>query len=137
MERYLERERVKWSAVVLIVLVFLLAWLFLGVRGYWTATNFPQEITGEWQAVFLDNNQTYFGKLEDINVDYVKLSNVYYLRSSELQQKGDSSSNLSLVKLGGELHGPENVMYIRKGTVQFWENLRTDSRVVQLIGTMR
>jgi hypothetical protein len=92
---------------------------------------------GNWQAVFLDNNQTYFGKLQDYNYGYVALSNVYYLRSGDLQRGDEATPNISLVKLGGELHGPEDVMYIRKGSIEFWENLRDDSRVVQLIRSMK
>jgi hypothetical protein len=54
---------------------------------------------------------------------------VYYLKSaSELEQ-----SNLNLVKLGGELHGPEDTIYIRKESISFWENMKDSSRVVQSI----
>ncbi|MBP9757442.1 MAG: hypothetical protein KBD06_02470 [Candidatus Pacebacteria bacterium] len=90
---------------------------------------FPAVPASKWQAVFLTGGQVYFGRLSDVGNGYVSLSNVYYLKSAnELQQ-----SNLNLVKLGGELHGPEDTIYIRKESISFWENMKDTSRVVQSI----
>lgn len=92
-------------------------------------TAFPAVPQDKWQAVFLESGQVYFGKLVEAEGGYVALSNVYYLKeASELQ-----ASNLNLVKLGGELHGPEDVIYIRKESISFWENMKATSRVVQSI----
>jgi hypothetical protein len=115
--------------------VFIVLFVFLGLFGFVPAGNFPTDATSEWQAVFLNNNQTYFGKLENVNFGYVKLTNVYYLRAGGNLQEGNANSgdNVSLVKLGGELHGPEDVMYIRKDSILFWENMKDTARVVQLI----
>lgn len=93
---------------------------------------FPAVPAAQWQAVFLTNNQVYFGKLADYDSSYVTLTDVYYLRTaSDLTQSGGSS--LNLIKLGGELHGPEDVMYIPKANVLFWENMKQTSQVVQTI----
>ncbi len=91
--------------------------------------SFPTVPSAKWQAVFLTGGQVYFGKLSDVGHGYVSLSDVYYLKSvSELEQK-----NLNLVKLGGELHGPEDTIFIRKESISFWENMKDTSRVVQSI----
>lgn len=65
------------------------------------------------QAVFLSNGQVYFGHLSFVDEDNYKLTKVYYLTESS-----------SLVKLGEEAHKPQDVMYIPKSTVLFWENLK-------------
>jgi hypothetical protein len=89
-------------------------------------TTVPAE---KWQAVFLENGQVYFGKLDLSAGEYATLTNVYYLKeASELQ-----NSNLNLVKLGGELHGPEDMIYIRRESISFWEHMKPASRVVQTI----
>ncbi len=94
-----------------------------------TASAFPDVPATRYQAVFFGTGQVYFGKLTDLDANYVMLSDVYYLKeASELSQ-----SNLNLVKLGGELHGPDNVMYIRKESISYWENMKDTSRVVQTI----
>lgn len=91
-----------------------------------------------YQAVFLDNGQVYFGKIESINNTQITLTNIYYLRvnqgvtSSQLNDP-NGLNDVSLVKLGNELHGPEDVMYIERKEASFWENLKDDSQVVKAI----
>lgn len=90
---------------------------------------FPDIPHDKYQAVFLQGGQVYFGHMKDTGGAYVTLSSVYYLKeASELSQ-----SNLNLVKLGGELHGPEDTINIRKDAIAFWENMKDTSRVVQSI----
>lgn len=93
---------------------------------------------GEFQAVFLNSGQVYFGKLSLLNTDYVKITDVFYLQSggssSSLQSAGTSSdSNVSLVKLGCELHAPEDSMTISRSEITFWENLKANGQVVKSI----
>lgn len=122
--------------VVLVVVVFFL-WQFLGSRGWLPSSNFPAVNGSDWQAVFLTNNQVYFGHLSDHNRGYVTLKNIFYLRAAEPLQQGAAPGgpNLSLVKLGGELHGPQDVMYIPKDKIMFWENMRKDSQVSQAVAS--
>lgn len=103
--------------------------------------------THEYQALFLTNGQVYFGKLSNLDSKYVTLSDIYYLQvqqsadqAQSLQQAGsstDTSSKVSLAKLGGELHGPEDKMQVASDQVLFWENLKNDSKVVQAIDTYK
>lgn len=99
-------------------------WIFFTAKGY--------------QSVFLSNGQVYFGKLSGSG-PWLVLSDIYYLQAPEpLQQTGgerakDSNQNIQLVKLGNELHGPLDAMYIERDQVLFWENLKDDSRVVDAI----
>ncbi len=91
----------------------------------------------QFQAVFLTNGQVYFGKLTKTDSSYVVLKNIYYLQVQQQVQPTDKTSSaspqVSLAKLGGELHGPEDVMYISRSQVLFWENLKTDGKVAQAI----
>ncbi len=104
------------------------AWAF----GSFSLGGFPSVPASEWQAVFLTNNEVYFGKLVNYDGSYVTLSDVYYLRTAS-DLEGSGASSLNLIKLGGELHGPEDVMYIPKGNVLFWENMKNTSQVVETI----
>jgi len=107
-------------------------WLAFGVFNITSIGSFPAVPASQWQAVFLTNNEVYFGKLVNYDNTYVTLTDVYYLRTaSDLDQSGGTS--LNLIKLGGELHGPEDVMYIPKTNVLFWENMKSTSQVVQTI----
>ncbi len=92
----------------------------------------------QFQAVFLTNGQVYFGKVSKVDHSYVKLTNIYYLQVQQTVQPEDKSKTnqqpqVSLAKLGGELHGPEDVMYISRQQVLFWENLKDDGKVAKAI----
>lgn len=93
-----------------------------------------------WQAVFLTNNQVYFGKLLETGERYI-LSNIYYLQVDQplqlaqdnLSQQIENQPDIRLIKLGNELHGPKDIMYIERANVLFWENIKEDSQIVETI----
>lgn len=89
----------------------------------------------KYQAVFMTNGQVYFGKLADINRTYADLTEVYYLQVQQAVQPAatDQKSQVSLTKLGSELHGPTDKMHISRDQILFWENLKDDSTVVKAI----
>jgi hypothetical protein len=94
-----------------------------------------------WQAVFLSNGQVYFGHLQNRNSQYPVLTEIYYLKVQQaLQPEGNTNTNtntnqtqLSLIKLGDELHGPQDKMIINKDQILFIEDLKDDSQVVKTI----
>ena len=98
----------------------------------------------DWQAVFLDNGQVYFGQVGKITPDSVHLSNIYYLQvvTQPLQRSQEEEAanaeqqtqqRLTLIKLGNELHGPRDEMIINRDHMVLMEDLKNDSRVVQAI----
>ena len=92
----------------------------------------------EYQAVFLTNGQVYFGKLTKVDSSYVEITDIYYLQVQQTVQPKDATAaannqQVSLAKLGGELHGPEDVMFISRQQVLFWENLKNDGKVAKAI----
>lgn len=92
--------------------------------------------TTKYQAVFMTNGQVYFGKLSDVTHTYADLTDVYYLQVQQSVQPATDdkkSSQVSLTKLGSELHGPTDKMHISRDQILFWENLKEDSTVVKAI----
>ena len=91
----------------------------------------------KFQAVFLNGGQVYFGKVTDLNSQYLSMNNIYYLRVNQQVQPEQANSNnandISLVKLGCELHGPQDSMVINREQVIFWENLKTDGQVAKAV----
>ena len=102
-----------------------------------TDNTLPQPEPASWQAVFLTNGQVYFGHLKALNSNYYLLNEIYYTQTgtppSGATAISPSQPNLYLVKLAGEVHGPEDAMYIPGDRILFWENLREDSQVVRTI----
>jgi hypothetical protein len=89
------------------------------------------------QAVFLNGGQVYFGRIGDLNDKYMTISDIYYLRVNQQvqpnQQGNQTSNDISLVKLGCELHGPEDSMVVNREMVIFWENLKNDGQVAKAV----
>src|SRR3989344_2703164 len=115
------KKRIKgmaWQRVIMFVLLLGITVVILAAAGLAVYGGTTQESKylkeGNLQAVFLNNGQVYFGGITNLNSRYVRLSNVYYLRQSDSPQPDKNSgtsnanSNLSLVKLGCEIHGPED-----------------------------
>ena len=95
--------------------------------------------SNKYQAVFLSNGQVYFGKLQNSSGEYLKLTNVFYLQTKtdpatqNPQTTSTNGNNVELVKLGSEIHGPDDQMVINHSQVLFYENLKPDGRVSQSI----
>lgn len=94
--------------------------------------------TDQYQAVFLSDGQIYFGKVTDVTAEYMVLEDIYYLQveqqvQPERDQEQQAQPRVSLAKLGNELHGPEDQMFISRLQVLFWENLKTEGQVTKAI----
>ncbi len=65
------------------------------------------------------------------------MTDIYYVRvENPIQPEGANQQqqpNISLAKLGNELHGPEDVMFIARDQLLYWENLKNDGQVVTAI----
>lgn len=107
--------------------------LFLATgRGSYSEERLVEQ--NKYQAVFLNGGQVYFGKIRDISPTNIILRDIYYLRvEQQVQPKKDTDNQVSLQKLGCELHGPEDIMVIKQDQVIFWENLKTDGKVANTI----
>ncbi len=87
-----------------------------------------------YSAVFLTNGQVYFGNIVEQKRGTIVLGNIYYLQTNTADPKAEvTEANMSLIKLGNELHGPTDEMKINIDHVLFTETLRDDSKVVQAI----
>lgn len=141
------RSKLFIACAVLVVVVAVVG-VTLGLTAARRTTDAPALSaidTSKYQAVFFTNGQVYFGKLQDFNTQYLKLTDIYYLQtesttsntttsnSSNPQQTTTNDNNVQLIKLGDEIHGPEDEMVIAKEQVLFYENLKPDGKVAQTI----
>lgn len=126
-------------AVVVLVIIAAAAWFgWTKMQGGATGID-----SSKYQAVFFTNGQVYFGKLTSANDDYLKLTDVFYLQtqnsdsdakdSKNPQESSTDQSEVQLIKLGNEVHGPEDAMMITRDQVLFYENLKSDGKVAQTI----
>ena len=106
-----------------------------------TSSSSSMEKSSGWQAVFLTNGQVYFGKLTKADTQWPTMKEIYYLQvtqpplqgSQQEGQQAQAQPQLSLVKLGNELHGPADEMSINRDQILFYEDMKSDSQVVKAI----
>ena len=101
--------------------------LFIGIFAY-TKNKFEAWFKFKgYQAIFLNSSdsQAYFAKITSISNKDITIEDIYYIR-------GDKKE-ISLAKLGSEIHGPKDKMYINRDHVLFIENLKSDGETVKAI----
>ncbi len=132
-----QKKSFKWVIIAVVALGL--------VVGGWVAWQKLASADGgiessKYQAVFLTDGQIYYGKLTVLNDRQYKLTNVFYILSQNENKTanadGDTAetqNNAQLIKMGNELHGPEDAMMINRDHVLFYENLKPDGKVTQTI----
>lgn len=134
--RYATKPLTKKRRIILFVCVVLVALFVTGFTWYkWGFSSQAFIDGGKYQAVFTANNQAYFGKMQRLSDGAYRLTDVYYLQQSgSTAQKPDSTGQTpQLVKMGSELHGPEDAVIFPPEQVLFWENLKNDGKVAKAI----
>ena len=96
---------------------------------YW-AHNKESRFNTPYQAVLLDDNQVFYGKLSKFDGADPILTDVYYIKSGIDPQTKETKS--ILVKRGKELHGPDR-MYLNRQHIILVEPVGPTSQVAKLI----
>jgi hypothetical protein len=119
------RRGVRNAAIAL--LVFAAAFLFT----HWWDFTIPAPGRAEYQAVFLANGQTYFGRYYDRIGAYAKIEDVYYLQQTD--STDTTAATTKVVRRGNELHAPEPRMLVPKSAILFVEDLSDASPIGQFM----
>jgi len=114
-------------------IIFVLFWAAIfGLSGCdkqgGTSTNVA--LTGTYQAVFMDNGQVFFGKMENAGSPYPVLKDVFYIRQ-QVNPETKQVANI-LIRRGNEWHSPDR-MLINASHIAVIEPVGADSQVAKLI----
>jgi hypothetical protein len=114
-----------------VVVGALLALVFLLPHG-------KQIDSSTYQIVYMASGRAYFGKLQNTNGAFLVLNNPYTAQDvapSDASAPAGKQASTTLVKVSQQTYGPEDSMSLRGDQVLFWQNLRSDSKVVKAIET--
>jgi hypothetical protein len=119
------------ARLIAALIVFVL--LFAVVR--WWDFALPSFGAARYQAVFLSNGQTYFGRYIDRIGSYVKIEGAYYIQQTPTatQDQPNLPPESKLIRRGSELHQPLPFVLIPKTAILFVEDLKPDSGVAQFM----
>jgi hypothetical protein len=108
--------------------VFVAAVLFT----QWWDFTLPSVGRAQYQAVFLANGQTYFGRYYDRIGAYAKIEDVYYLQQTQGADP-NAGPDTKIIRRGRELHGPASRMLVPKSAILFVEDLTDASPIAQFM----
>jgi hypothetical protein len=97
----------------------------------WWDFTLPSPGRADYQAVFLANGQTYFGRYYDRIGAYAKIEDVYYLQQTT--GATPDQTDTKLVRRGKELHAPAARMLVPKSSILFVEDLSASSPIAQFM----
>lgn len=112
------------------LIVFLLVGIVVLIKLY------PNAEKGRYVAVFLDNNQVYFGQKLNVKNNFLQLEKVFYLtdRQALIDAKNQAKGgDLVLSKLSKDAHQPQDGISINQDHIVLIEVLTDNSRVKQII----
>jgi hypothetical protein len=111
------------------ILVFALAFAF--VR--WWDFTIPAPGRHTYQAVFLANGQTFFGRYYDRLGPYIKIVDPFYIQTTPDPNDPSKAPDTRVVRRGSELHAPLPEMLVPKAAVLFVEDLADTSPIAALM----
>lgn len=92
--------------------------------------NKGSESSSEFWAIYLDSGQVFYGKKDKQNQNYVTMTSVFYYQPGV---RSTSSENIRIIKVGTEIHQPQDYVYVNKQHIERQEQLTDDSKVVKAI----
>jgi hypothetical protein len=89
-----------------------------------------------YQVVYMVSGQAYFGKLKNASGEYLTLHEPYTAQDvtpKEQAAPDEQQPSTTLLKVSQQQYGPQDVISLKSDQVLFWQNLRSDSKVIQAI----
>ncbi len=134
-------SKMPWVILGLVVVVLIIVGALFRNKLFGGSTAMTTAKSSGYQAVFLTNGQVYFGKMAEGDTNYTMLKDIYYLQvvqqpplqGSTATSTSQQQPQISLVKLGNELHGPVDEMHISRSQILFYEDMKSDSQVIKAI----
>src|SRR5258705_10372153 len=94
------------SVIAALLAIVAAAVAFLAYQSW--RTNAPPVLSTPYHAVLLLNGQAFFGRIQNLDSEYVVLQDVYYIQSRQ-NPETKQVSNI-LVKRGQEWHAPDRML---------------------------
>lgn len=134
-QKFIKQSR-RHRVLVWIFGILLLVLTTIGVVWFFSRDPQYQAIDpSKYQVVYLANGQAYFGKLQNTQGEYLVMKTPYVaqdVKPSDTTSSGGQPQT-TLLKVSAQVYGPDDSIAIRASQVAFWQNLRTDSKLVQAL----
>lgn len=128
----------------LMIIAFAMSVAFVALIGLVLFVPPAQRIdTNTYQVVYLANGQAYFGKLQNTNGRFLVMKTPYTMQDvktpsqevvdADTAKETEPQTSTTLIKVSGQVYGPDESIALKAEQVVFWQNLRDDSKVSQAL----
>ena len=141
MTRYTEQfgvqKNIRGASLINIILISVITLLVAASAFFYTSTMRRDAFDKSFQVVVLDTGEVFVGKVIKERSSRLELVNIYYLpiTAEDLfsQEFNAIHESISVIKIGNELHGPEDSMVISQEHIVYIQNLKENSKIVTAI----
>jgi hypothetical protein len=127
---------------MVLVLVILAGTALWGSKG--DMSSWGKKADGAWYAVYLNNNQVYFGHIAKIDDGTIVLRDVHFAEEVNIPaqvSKGDkfaieqpAQKTFKLTARGGDtMLTSDHTIYLNRTSVAYWEKFNADAGVVKML----
>jgi hypothetical protein len=109
----------------LLIILFVLILIVVGMGGYVYSRHSIIVNKNKRQVVYMSNGQVYFGNLDTSSGQYIELRDAYYPATEQTTTSGKSVT----LKPISEDYSAENIIYLNRDQILFYENLADSSKI--------
>jgi hypothetical protein len=129
------RKQSPWLiAVIAVVLIIVIEF---AVAAIFSIGQFTPKASTTWSAVFLNDNEIFFGHIKTTNSQQLELTNVYYLQRTQPPQGTQAPAQLSINSLvTSQIQCPQDDITLDRANILYTQDLESSSFVVTTLNTL-
>jgi hypothetical protein len=129
------RKQSPWLiAVILVVAIVIIEFAVAGIFGI---GQFAPKASSTWSAVFLNDDEIFFGHITTNNSNQLELTDVFYLQRTQPPQGTQAPAQLSINSLvSSQIQCPTDDITLDQTNILYRQDLQSNSFVVQKLNQL-
>jgi hypothetical protein len=128
------RKQSPWLIAVVVVVALVI--VEFAVAAIFSIGQFSKT-TSTWSALFLNDNEIFFGHVKSSNSNQIELSNVFYLQRTQPPQGTQAPASISINSLvSSQIQCPQDEITLDRVNVLYQQDLQNGSFVVQKLNQL-
>jgi len=129
------RKQSPW--IIAVIAVVLIVVIEFAVAAIFSIGQFAPKASTTWSAVFLNDNEIFFGHIKTSDSHQLELTNVYYLQRTQPPQGTQAPAQLSINSLvTSQIQCPQDDITLDRVNILYTQDLQNSSFVVNTLNTL-
>lgn len=129
------RKQSPWLIAVILVVVIII--VEFAIAGIFSIGQFAPKASSTWSAVFLNDDEIFFGHIKTDNSNELELTNVFYLQRTQPPQGTQAPAQLSINALvTSQIQCPTDDITLDQANILYRQDMQNGSFVVQKLNQL-